>query len=221
MGKGAYIPYTAKELDWIKANCTMSRREAHAAFCAKFRRTDVSLDNFKALCSRNGWKTGRTGCYETGRVPENKGKKMPYNANSARTQFKKGSRTGRANQVYKLIGTERVSKDGYLERKIHDGLPLQSRWRAVHLLNWEKQHGPLPKGMCLKCLDGNKRNTDAQNWEAIPRAALPFLNDFRGYDYDSAPAELKPVILSLAKLRAAKSTKTKKKPKPRPTGDSP
>jgi len=33
------------------------------------------------------------------------------------------------------------------------------------------------------------------------------------YDYDAAPAELKPVILSMAKLRAARSAKAKKNKK--------
>ena len=52
-----------------------------------------------------------------------------------------------------------------MERKIHDGLPLQSRWRAVHLLNWEAINGPIPKSHCLKCLDGNRLNV-------APRAEL-------------------------------------------------
>jgi hypothetical protein len=29
--------------------------------------------------------------------------------------------------------------------------------------------------MALKCLDGNKQNTDPSNWEAVPRALLPRL----------------------------------------------
>src|SRR6185437_7978694 len=124
---------------------------------------------------------------------------MPFNANSARTQFKKGGRTGRANELYKPIGTERLSKDGYLERKIHDGMPLQSRWRAVHLVNWEKLNGPLPKGMALKCL-GDKSDTAPSNWMLVPRSMLPRLNNRWGRNFDHAPAELKPTIMAVAKL---------------------
>lgn len=201
--KGLAIPYTAQELAWIKRHCTMPRREAHARFCRRFGRTDVLLVHFKSLCKRNGWATGRTGCFPKGNVPYNKGKKRPFNANSARTQFKKGNRTGRANENYKPIGTERVTRDGYIERKIHDGLPLQSRWRAVHLIQWEAVHGPLPKGHCLKCLDGDKGNTDPSNWAMMSRGLLPFLNGHRGPNYDQAAPELKPAILTLAKLKRA------------------
>lgn len=76
---------------------------------------------------------------------------------------------------------------------------MQSRWRGVHLLNWEQQHGPVPKGMCLKCL-GERRNTDPSNWELVPRALLPRLNGKSGRRYDHAPAELKPTIMAVAKL---------------------
>ncbi|MFD1913835.1 HNH endonuclease [Halodurantibacterium flavum] len=198
--KGHAIQYFDDELAWIEANKDMPRRELHAMFCARFQRDDVSLGAFKGLCKRKGWHTGRTGQFAKGNVSHNKGKKMPYNPNSAATQFKKGERRGRANENYQPIGTERVSKDGYLERKIHDGLPLQSRWRAVHLVRWEEIHGPLPKGHALKCLDGDKTNTDPSNWEAIPRALLPRLNGRFGRGYDHAPPELKPTIMAIAKL---------------------
>ena len=209
--KGAAIHYTAKELAWIKRQCTTPRRVAHAKFCRIFGRPEVSLDHFKSLCTRKGWGTGRTGYFAKGQVPHNLGKTMPFNANSARTQFKKGNRTGRANENYKPIGTERLTKDGYLERKIHDGLPLQSRWRAVHLIQWEAVHGPLPKGHCLKCLNGDKRNTDPSNWTLMSRGLLPFLNGHRGPNYDQAAAEVKPAILSLAKLKRAMFDAKRKK----------
>lgn len=205
-----WIRYTADELAWIKRHCTAPRREAHARFCRRFDRTDVSLVHFNALCKRKGWATGRTGCFPKGNVPYNLGMTRPFNANSARTQFKKGNRTDRANENYKPIGSERMTRDGYIERKIHDGLPLQSRWRAVHLIEWEAVHGPLPKGHCLKCLDGDKRNTDPSNWTLLSRGLLPFLNGHRGHNYDQAPPELKPAILALAKLKRAKFEKKRK-----------
>jgi HNH endonuclease len=203
------IPWSASELDWVEAHRRLMRRDSHAMFCAKFR--PIKLGAYTALCKRKGWMTGRDGRIQKGNVPANKGKKMPFNANSARTQFKKGGRTGRANQVYKPVGTERITVDGYIERKIHEGLPMQSRWRAVHLLNWEAKHGPIPKGQCLKCKSGDKGNTDPSNWELIPRGALPFLNGHRGHNYDQASPELRPTILALARLRHAKGVKATRK----------
>jgi hypothetical protein len=198
--KGRLRVYTKAELTWIKRRRTMPRRELHAAFIIVFPNHAISLKGFKQLCKAKGFMTGRDGRLVKGNIPANKGKKMPFNANSARTRFKKGNRTGRANQVYKPIGSTRLSKDGYLERKVHDGLPMQSRWRAVHLLNWEKKHGALPASHCLKCLDGDRLNTDPSNWELISRAVLARLNKSRNR-FDTAPAELKPAIMAIAKLR--------------------
>ena len=79
-------------------------------------------------------------------MPWTKGRKLPFNEASARTQFKPGVRQGRATALYKPIGSERISGEGYVERKIHDGMPMQSRWRAVHLLRWEQAHGPCRTG---------------------------------------------------------------------------
>ena len=36
-----------------------------------------------------------------------------------------------------------------------------------HRWLWEKLHGPIPNDMMLKCLDGNKQNTDPSNWIAM------------------------------------------------------
>lgn len=187
------------ELKWLQDNCTKPIADYHSGFCGEFDRADLSAEQLHSLRKREGWKTGRTGRFAKGNVPWTQGKKLPFNANRARTQFKPGERTGVAAEIYKPIGFERVS-GGYLVRKIHDGLPMQSRWRAVHLLNWEAIHGPVPKDKRLKCLDSNKLNTDPSNWELVPVGMLPRLNNKSGRSYDSAPAELKPSIMALAKL---------------------
>lgn len=214
MTKGRNIEYSKAELAWIGRNRSLPRKEAHARFCDAFGRGDVSLDNFKALCTRRGWTTGRDGRIEEGAEPWNKGRKCPpgeggNHPNARRTQFKPGVRQGVATKLYKPIGTERLSKEGYLERKIHDGMPLQSRWRGVHLIRWEEINGRLPEGHILKCLDGNRRNTDPANWIALPRGVLPFLNGHRGHNYQEMPDELKPAVLALARLKHAKSKASK------------
>jgi hypothetical protein len=198
--KGRPISYSSAELAWIEANCRLPIDELHRQFCETFGRADASTVNLHSLRKRKGWSTGRSGRFEKGMVPPNKGKKMPFNPNSARTQFRKGERRGVAVRLYKPVGTERISKDGYRERKIHDGLPLQSRWRAVHLIEWEAIHGRIPSGHALKCLDGDKHNCDASNWELVPRALLPRLNGRFGRNYEGASPEAKPTILAIAKL---------------------
>lgn len=198
--KGRTISYSAEELAWIEARRELPRAELHRRFVDTFDRDDVSRVNLTALCKRRGWLTGRTGRFVAGQDPWNAGKSMPYHPNSAATRFRPGERQGKAKHLWKPVGAERITEDGYLERKVHDGLPMRSRWRAVHLIRWEEAHGPVPDGMALKCLDGDKLNTAPSNWAAIPRAMLPRLNGRFGRDYDSAPAELKPTIMAATKL---------------------
>lgn len=216
MPRGKATRYTEAELAWIERHRTLPRAVAHRLFCEAFGRGDVNPANFNALCKRKGWLTGRTGRIEKGSEPWNTGKKMPpgkggNHPNARKTQFTPGVRRGAATRLYKPIGTERLSKEGYLERKVHDGMPLQARWRAVHLIRWEEVHGPVPEGMCLKCLDGDRRNTDPANWTAVSRGVLPFLNGHRGHSYEETPDGLKPAVLALARLKHANSTALKKR----------
>jgi hypothetical protein len=205
--KGHPIPYGADEMAWLEANRTLPIREYRTAFCEHFGREDVTEVHLHSLRKRKGWKTGRTGCFVKGQEPPNKGKRCPEGVggrhpNARRTQFTPGERRGVAVKLYKPIGSERISKNGYLERKIHDGLPLQSRWRAVHLIEWEAAHGPLPPGHCLKCR-GDIADTSPGNWMLIPRALLPALNGGRHkrrLAYDRAEPEVRETLLTLAKI---------------------
>lgn len=196
--KGYPISYSAAELAFIELRQCMTRRLLHAEFVRAFGRADVTLGALTALCKRKGWLTGRTGQFVPGQVPANKGKPMPYNANSARTQFKKGQRPHNTNYA----GHERVSKDGYVEISVEETNPhtgFERRYVLKHRWLWEQKHGPVPDGMCLKCL-GDRLDTNPENWALVPRAMLPRLNGRFGRDYDSAPAVLKPIIMTVAQL---------------------
>lgn len=198
MSKGLPLRYTAAQLAFLSRRRRKPRRELHAAFVARFRRRDVTLDHIKALCTRKGWKTGRAGRFEKGVVPWNTGKQRPFNASSARTQLKKGGVPPNT----KYAGHERISKDGYVEISINETNPYTGfarRYVLKHRWLWERANGPIPAGMCLKC-KGDKLDTDPSNWEMIPRAMLPRLNGRFGRGYDDAPAELKATIMATAKL---------------------
>lgn len=202
--KGRQIIYSATELDWIEARQTEPRRPLHAQFIARFGRDDVSFANFKSLCTRKGWKTGRTGCFPKGNVPVNKGRKGYIAPGCEKGWFKKGQLSGRAAKLAKPIGTERVAKGGYLQRKVNNDLPFQRRWKFVHVINWEAVNGPIPKGHALKCRDGNRQNTAPDNWVLVPRALLPRLAGAKkGINYDTAPAELRPTLMATARLEHA------------------
>lgn len=204
MPRGARIAYSKAEMKWLKANRLLIISDYHKAFVAKFGRDDIAVVHLHALRKRKGWRTGRTGRFEPGQVAYNKGKPCAAgrggrHPNAKRTQFKKGNLPHNTN----FLHHERVSKDGYVEISIDETNPhtgYERRYVLKHRWLWNKANGPLPKGMALKCLDGNKLNTDPSNWEAVPRALLPRLNGRFGRNYDDAPAELKPAILAVAKL---------------------
>jgi hypothetical protein len=200
--RGRTVLYSAEELAWLEENADWRRRDLHRIFVALFGRADVTLDQIKALCTRRGWKTGRSGCFEPGIIPANKGKRMPYNPASARTQFKKGHRPA----SYKGPGHERVDDDGYVwlivaETNPHTG--AATRPVMKHKWLWEQKNGPVPEGHCLKAVDGDRQNTDPSNWVAIPRALLPRLAGRWHEPYDSAPPQLKPTLLAIAKVEHA------------------
>lgn len=137
----------------------------------------------------SGRTNGRQGIgtrFTKGQTSWNKGKSCPTRGRSAETQFKKGVRQGVAVKLYQPIGAERISKDGYLERKINDDLPLQKRWRAVHLVMWEAANGPLPKGHAICFKDGNKANLTLDNFELISRADLMRRNTLHNYPKEIA-----------------------------------
>ncbi len=224
--KGRQIRYSDEELAFIEWRQAMSRRALHAAFVAEFGRNDVKVDDIKSLCSRKGWKTGRTGCFEKGAVPANKGKPCPpgtggRHPNARRTQFKKGQ----VSHTYRGPGHERIdSKDGYVILIVEETNPWTGAKTTPvlkHKWLWEQKHGPVPEGHVLKSLDGDKQNTDPSNWQLIPRAMLPRLNGRFGRNYDHAPAELKPVIMAVAKLEHAATERRRGKRDPKPAGRRP
>lgn len=123
---------------------------------------------------RRGDNVGAAYRFTPGHVPANKGLRRPgwFRGRMKETQFRKGERRGAAVELWKPIGTERISKDGYLERKVNDDLPRQRRWRAVHLLLWESTHGPVPKGHAIAFKNGDRTDIRLDNLECISRREL-------------------------------------------------
>lgn len=148
---------------------------------------------------------GLSSRFRKGLVPANKGLRRPGWApgRMASTQFKAGEMRGAAQHNYVPIGTERISKDGYLERKVTDDHPVPARrWVAVHRLVWEASNGPVPPGHAVAFLPG-RRTTEADaitldGLELITRAELMRRNTIHRY-----PSELKQTIRLVGKLRRA------------------
>lgn len=115
------------------------------------------------------WNAGRKGWQAGGR--------------SVETQFRKGQMCGEAARNSVPIGTERISKDGYLERKITDDHPVPARrWTGVHRIVWESAYGSIPPGHVVVFRPG-RRTTDAtaitaDALELVSRAELMRRNSY-------------------------------------------
>lgn len=107
----------------------------------------------------------RPGQFHKGQEPPNKGLRRPGWApgRMAQTQFKKGCMAGAAQAKYVPIGSLRITKDGYLERKVTDDPSIYParRWVAVHRLAWEVENGPVPEGHVVVFKPGRK-TTDVE-----------------------------------------------------------
>ena len=108
---------------------------------------------------------------------------------SRRNLFPKGHRPHNRDSV----GTERVKFDGYLWRKIAE----PNKWKQVHIILWEEKNGPLPEGMCLTFLDGNRMNLSLDNLMLISRAENGYLN---GGDRRIGDAEITKAHIGLRRI---------------------
>jgi hypothetical protein len=157
--------------------------------------SSFTFTQLRAFTRNHGVLSGRTGRFHKGqpRTPGS-GAKGPN-----RTSFKKGCMSGAAQHNYVPIGSFRVSKDGYLERKVTDdpSLAPARRWVGVHRLNWEAAHGPIPDGHCVCFIDGDPLNAELDNLVLLSRRELVWLNKTR---LGAVPAELRPAAIATAKV---------------------
>lgn len=124
--------------------------------------------------------------FPRGHVPANKGLRRPGWApgRMGSTQFKKGCMSGAAQHNYVPIGTERITRDGALERKVTDDPSVYParRWKPVARIVWEESHGPIPPGHAVVFHPG-RTTTDAKLitadvLELVSRAELMRRNSY-------------------------------------------
>lgn len=164
------------------------------AWILGLKKSDEYLASPHACRLRRGDKVGWAHRFQKGHIPANKGLRRPGWApgRMAVTQFKKGERRGAALRNWKSIGTVLPDTDGYMRRKIAEGVGgfgNQRVWEFVHRRVWEDAHGPIPPGYVVVFKDGDKTNTALENLELISRRDLMSRNTVHNY-----PPELAQVI---------------------------
>lgn len=145
------------------------------------------LESPAACRLRRGDNVGASHRFKPGQVPANKGVRRPgwHAGNMQKTQFKKGQKS----HNWLPLGSERFSKEGYLQRKMTDtGYPPRD-WVCVHHLVWIEAAGPISKGHRLVFRNGDKTDIRLENLELITMRELMMRNTIH-----NLPEELKEVI---------------------------
>jgi hypothetical protein len=167
------------------------------------------LSAFWAASGQRAVTAGAATRFARGHVPANKGcaHRPGWAPGRMRAgQFRRGERRGVAVRLYQPIGTERISKDGYLQRKTNDDLPLQRRWRFVHVLVWEAANGPVPEGHAIVFRNGDRRDIRLDNLELVTRAEL-----MRRNTVHNLPAPLAKTVQLLGTLNRQIRRKAREK----------
>lgn len=193
--------YPKEIVDFIQKNHKGVGHQSMADMVNEKFGTSFSKEEMKGCYGRYHLNSGLTGRFEKGSVPPNKGKKMSSEvyAKAAPTMFKKGN----VPINHRVVGSERVNVDGYIEIKIAE----PNKWRLKHIVVWEEVNGPLPKGHAIIFLDSNRLNTDISNLKLVTRSELLVMNR---YNIRGDNRETMEAAVNLAKL-IDKTSKVKKK----------
>ena len=102
--------------------------------------------------------------FQKGMVPHNKGQKMTSEIYEKvrKTMFHKGHIPAN----YRPVGSERVSKDGYVEVKVAD----PGKWMLKHRVIWEEAYGEIPDGYNVQFKNGDRQDLRLENLYIIKRA---------------------------------------------------
>lgn len=163
--------WTEEQKNFLRLNYPEHSRKELLELLNEHFKLNITLNQLISCLKNNKIQCGRTGYFEKGRAPFNKGLKG-VTTGGVQTQFKKGHKP----KNYLPVGSERIDKDGYVIVKISDEGKWQQRWRHKHKVVWEKANGKIPEGHCLLFLDRNKLNISLDNLELITKSQLARLN---------------------------------------------
>ena len=136
---------------------------------------EFTMNQIKGAIWRYKLNTGFTGRFQKGDIPFNKGKSQKdyMSAESIEKTKKTRFKKGQSPINWRPVGSERITNDGYTEIKIAE----PNVWKLKHLVVWEKENGPIPKGHALVFADGDKTNISLDNLLLVTRHQLLIMNN--------------------------------------------
>jgi hypothetical protein len=160
--------------------------------------TSFTYQQIKSWTGNHHLQNGIDCRFPKGHMPANKGTHCCAPA-CAKTWFQKGHMP----ENHETIGSEAVTKDGYIKVKVAE----PKTWKLKHRLVWEKAHGPVPEGMCVIMADGNRRNCELSNLRLVSRADHAVMNHC--HLRTNRPEETDTAVL-MAKVMHAQSCRKNK-----------
>lgn len=190
-----------------------SEAEVRAAFLGKFgiELTRGQVKNFK---SSRGLRSGTVGGrFEPGHASWNRGRPQaewmaPEAVERTRaTRFHAGDEPHNGARV--PVGTERLSKDGYVEVKCHRLSPKgpcsNNCWRPKGRVVWEQEHGrPFPAGHKCVFANGDRLDFSPGNVVAVPEGTWSVICRMHWEYHD---ADTLGVLVARARLLSAARAK--------------
>ena len=177
-----------------------SHKEIQQEFISTFG-WEISLSQVKGSIKRYNLNTGRTGRFVKGQVSHNKGQKMsPEIYEKCKgTMFKKGNTP----HNHRPVGSERISKDGYVEIKIAE----PRKWMFKHRYIWEQANGKIPRSHIVIFRDNDRTNVALENLMLIPRSVNAIINNT---GLSGTIDDTKELAVNYAKLFSATCQRKKK-----------
>lgn len=148
------------------------------------------LESPAACRLRRGDNIGAATRFKAGMTTWNKGTHYVAGGRSAETRFKKGQKP----HTWHPIGHERLSKEGYLQRKLTDTGYTPRDYVPVHHIVWRAAGKDIPAGFRLCFKNGDKTDIRVDNLELVSMSDLMRRNTIHNY-----PKE----IAELVQLRGA------------------
>ena len=100
--------------------------------------------------------------FKPGQVPWSKGR-TGIRMHPA-TEFKRGVMP----HNHLPVGSVVMATIGWLKIKLAE----PKHWELLHLFEWQRAHGPIPKGMAVRHKDGDRQNCAVENLELVSRAEI-------------------------------------------------
>ena len=139
--------------------------------------TNITAKEIAYFRRNHKLKSGLTGQFKKGNVAHNKGKKqVEYMSQKSiertkKTRFKKGNKP----KNYRPVGSERITKDGYIEVKVAD----PNKWETKNKIIYKQYFGDIPEGHKIIYADGNKLNNDINNLILVSDNEELIMNRYR------------------------------------------